>query len=192
MTFKPPPRFSPPALVTTFTGRVGLRISRRPLLSAICKLKFDSLQRAYELNAPNSVEAFFSFHPHAGKLFHVPTFMASIDLPPTHPNFPSPAIIHAICAVGSLYTVAVPPTPPPEKSMVSEDANLGGGSSDHSPLADEIFGNWYKRKDYIDSFAERHVKLAKQTAEEQLWAGKKLLEDVQGGNLTVFIIQPEC
>ncbi|KAI9445302.1 hypothetical protein H4582DRAFT_1806331 [Lactarius indigo] len=110
------------------------------------------------------VEAFFSFHPHAGRLFHVPTFMASIDLPPTHPNFPSPAIIHAICAVGSLYTVAVPPTPPPEKSMGATD---------------EIFGNWYKRKDYIDSFAERHVKLAKQTAEEQLWAGKKLLEDVQ-------------
>ncbi|KAH8982587.1 hypothetical protein EDB92DRAFT_1893745 [Lactarius akahatsu] len=128
------------------------------------------------------VEAFFSFHPHAGRLFHVPTFMASIDLPPTHPNFPSPAIIHAICAVGSLYTVAVPPTPPPEKSMgasMSEHANLGDGSSDHSPLADEIFGSWYKRKDYIDSFAERHVKLAKQTAEEQLLAGKTLLEDVQ-------------
>jgi hypothetical protein len=109
--------------------------------------------------------------------------MASIDLPPTHPNFPSPAIIHAICAVGSLYTVAVPPTPPPEKSMgpgMPEDAHLGGGSSDHSPLVEEIFGNWYSRKDDIDSFAERHVKLAKQTAEEQLWAGKRLLEDVQG------------
>ena len=115
--------------------------------------------------------------------------MVSIDLPPTHPNFPSPAIIHAICAVGSLYTVAVPPTPPPEKSMgtgMSDDSHLSGGSSEHSPLADEIFGNWYKGKDYIDSFAERHVKLAKQTAEEQLWAGKKLLEDVQGGDLIVF------
>jgi len=76
--------------------------------------------------------------------------------------------------------------------VMSEDAHLSGGSSDHSPLADEIFGNWYKRRDYIDSFAERHVKLAKQTAEEQLWAGKKLLEDVQGGDLTVLIIPPEC
>ena len=117
--------------------------------------------------------------------------MASIDLPPTHPNFPSPAIIHAICAVGSLYTVAVPPTPPPEKSMgasMSEDAHLGGGSSDHSPLAEEIFGNWFKRKDYIDSFAERHVKLAKQTAEEQLWAGKRLLEDVQGGESHLLLL----
>src|SRR6266404_5438515 len=138
---------------------------------------------------PNSVEAFFSFHPHAGRIFHVPTFMASIDLPPTHPNFPSPAIIHAICAVGSLYTVAVSPTPPPEKSMgecSSDDANLGSGSSDHSPLADEIFGIHYKRKDNIDSFAERHVKLAKKTAEEQLWAGTKLLEDVQGRNPSDF------
>lgn len=117
--------------------------------------------------------------------------MASIDLPPTHPNFPSPAIIHAICAVGSLYTVAVPPTPPPEKSMgpdMSEDAHLGGGSSDHSALVEEIFSNRYKRKDDIDSFAERHVKLAKQTAEEQLWAGKRLLEDVQGMNLPVLLL----
>jgi hypothetical protein len=63
---------------------------------------------------------------------------------------------------------------------MSEDAHLSGGSSDH------------KRKDYIDSFTERHVKLAKQTAEEHLWAGKKLLEDVQGGDLTVLSIPRDC
>lgn len=71
---------------------------------------------------------------------------------------------------------------------MSEDAHLGGGSSDHSALVEEIFSNRYKRKDDIDSFAERHVKLAKQTAEEQLWAGKRLLEDVQGMNLPVLLL----
>ena len=75
---------------------------------------------------------------------------------------------------------------------MSEDAHVNGGSSDRSPLADEIYGNWCEQKDCIDSFAERHVKLAKQIAEEQLWTGKKLLDDVQGGDLIVLIFQPEC
>jgi len=109
------------------------------------------------------VEAFFAFHPHAGRLFHVATFVATLNLPPNHPNFPSPCVLHAICAVGSLYTMAILPTPPIDRSMA----------------ADEIFGNRYRRKDHMDSFAERQVKLAKQTAEEQLWAGRNLLEGVQ-------------
>ncbi|KAI0307712.1 hypothetical protein B0F90DRAFT_1676459 [Multifurca ochricompacta] len=128
------------------------------------------------------VEAFFGFHPHAGRLFHVSTFVSALNLPPTHPNFPSRALLHAICAVGSLYTMAVFPTPPPDKSMAagrSEGAGIRGESFNHSPLPDEIFGNRYKQKDHIDSFAEKHAKLARQTAEEQLWAGKKLIECVQ-------------
>lgn len=40
----------------------------------------------------------------------MPTFMASLDLLPTDPRFPSPAILHAMCAVGSLYTALVPTT----------------------------------------------------------------------------------
>ncbi|KAI0257655.1 hypothetical protein BJV78DRAFT_1116422 [Lactifluus subvellereus] len=113
------------------------------------------------------VEVFFAFHPHASRLFHVPTFMATLNFQPTHPNFPSHALLHAICAVGSLYSMAVPPTPPPDKSMAP------------ALIQDEIFSNRYKRKDYIDSFAEKHVKLARKTAEDQLWAGRKLLECVQ-------------
>ncbi|EKM55919.1 uncharacterized protein PHACADRAFT_256855 [Phanerochaete carnosa HHB-10118-sp] len=41
---------------------------------------------------------------HANRMFHVPTFMASLELLPTDPRFPSPAILHAMCAVGCLYT----------------------------------------------------------------------------------------
>ncbi|KAF8507193.1 hypothetical protein F5888DRAFT_1602133 [Russula emetica] len=109
------------------------------------------------------VETFFAFHPHASRLFHVSTFVTTLDLPPNHPKFPSPCILHAICAVGSLYTMAVPPTPLPDK-------NMG---------AHEIFGGRHRQNDYVDSFAEKQVKLAKQTSEEQLWAGRKLLEGVQ-------------
>ena len=63
MTFKMPPRFSPLVLVTMFTGRVGRRISRRPLLSATCKLESDSLQRAYQLNASKQRRSLFFFPP---------------------------------------------------------------------------------------------------------------------------------
>ncbi|KAG6381301.1 hypothetical protein JVT61DRAFT_5707 [Boletus reticuloceps] len=34
------------------------------------------------------------------------TFLTSLSLPPDHPDFPSPPVLHAICAVGSLYTAA--------------------------------------------------------------------------------------
>ncbi|THG98711.1 hypothetical protein EW026_g3513 [Hermanssonia centrifuga] len=42
------------------------------------------------------VEAFFAFHIHAGRLFHMPTFMASLELLPTDLRFPSTAVLHAI------------------------------------------------------------------------------------------------
>ena len=59
------------------------------------------------------VEAFFAFHLHAVKLFHGPSFLASLDLAPTHPRFPPAGILHAICAIGSLYTASIAPTPHP-------------------------------------------------------------------------------
>ncbi|KAI0375308.1 hypothetical protein BV20DRAFT_933614, partial [Pilatotrama ljubarskyi] len=59
------------------------------------------------------VEAFFNFTPTACRLFHAPTFLASLSLPPTHPGFPSPAVLHAMCAMGSMYTAALRPTPSP-------------------------------------------------------------------------------
>lgn len=34
------------------------------------------------------------------------TFLTSLSLPPDHPDFPSPPVLHAVCAAGSLYTVA--------------------------------------------------------------------------------------
>lgn len=65
------------------------------------------------LTTCGSVDVFFVFHPHANRLFHLPTFMHTLDLPPSHPKFPSTPVLHAICAIGSLYTAAVtsPPLP---------------------------------------------------------------------------------
>jgi hypothetical protein len=85
--------------------------------------------------------------------------------------------------------MAVPPTPLPDKNTpagVFKDDNVDGRSPIHSPLLGDMFGGRYRQKDYVESFAEKHVKLAKQASEEQLWTGKKLLEGVQGKHLIPF------
>ncbi len=42
-------------------------------------------------------------------MFHRQTFFKSLDLPTDHPDFPHPAILHAICAVVGMMTDDVPP-----------------------------------------------------------------------------------
>lgn len=79
--------------------------------------------------------------------------------------------------------MAVPLTPLPDKNMgarMSKDNQLSCRFADHRPLLDDIFGGRYLQKDYVDSFAENQVKLAKQTSEDSLWSGRKLVEGVQG------------
>ncbi|KAF9532023.1 hypothetical protein CPB83DRAFT_848212 [Crepidotus variabilis] len=111
------------------------------------------------------VEVFFTFQPHANKLFHVPTFMHSLSLSPTHPKFPAIPVLHAICAMGSLYTAAVTSPPDPDFNQVAPD---------------EIFLERYRVKEKrVDSFAEVQAKLAKKTAEELHSLGEQLLQVLQ-------------
>ncbi|KAI0652152.1 hypothetical protein C8Q79DRAFT_936455 [Trametes meyenii] len=58
------------------------------------------------------VEAFFTFTPGVSRMFHTSTFLASLSLSATHPKFPPPAVLHAICAMGSMYTAATSTTDP--------------------------------------------------------------------------------
>ena len=48
---------------------------------------------------------------HAGRRFHGPTFLASLELPPSDPKFPFPGLLHIMCAIGSLYTADIPQPP---------------------------------------------------------------------------------
>lgn len=111
------------------------------------------------------VDVFFTFHPHAGRLFHMPSFMNSLSLPPTHPKFPSLPVLHAICAIGSLYTAAVTSPPLPNYDEVSPD---------------EIFLERYRIKEQRpDSFAEQHAKLARESAERLNTLGEDLFQVLQ-------------
>ena len=68
------------------------------------------------------VEAYFNFTPLANRMFHAPTFLASLSLPPTHPKFPLPAVLHAMCAVGSMYTAAITHMPSGTQSLSTTPA----------------------------------------------------------------------
>ena len=45
---------------------------------------------------------------HANRMFHASTFLAALDYLPTDPRFPNPALLHAMCAIGSLFVASVP------------------------------------------------------------------------------------
>ncbi|KAK7058877.1 hypothetical protein VNI00_001501 [Paramarasmius palmivorus] len=107
------------------------------------------------------VELFFTFHPHANQLFHAPTFMASLVLPPEHPKFPATPILHAICALASLYTRVVSSAPPLDYSRVPTN---------------EMFTQKYGSN---DTFADRQAQLSRETAQEQENLGVNLLQIIQ-------------
>ncbi|KAL5495275.1 hypothetical protein ACEPAI_738 [Sanghuangporus weigelae] len=118
------------------------------------------------------VEVFLAFQPHAGRLFHGPTFLASLSLPATHANFPHIAILHAISAVGSLYTPAVPPAPLPNFAETP---------------ADDLFQSAYKRRKALpDSFGEVHAKFAMAAVEESTSLGERLFECQQATTILTW------
>lgn len=111
------------------------------------------------------VDVFFVFHPHANRLFHLPTFMHTLNLPPSHPKFPSTPVLHAICAIGSLYTAAVTSPPLPNFDKVPPD---------------EIFLERLRSKEQRpDSFAEHQAKLARETGEKLNTLGEDLFQVLQ-------------
>ncbi|KAF7967188.1 hypothetical protein HWV62_35620 [Athelia sp. TMB] len=100
------------------------------------------------------VELFFSFQPHATRLFHMQTFMASLTYPPSHPKFPIPPVLHAICAVSTLYTSMVSSPPLPNYSGVKPN-----------------------------SFAEQQARFAKTTIDKYLYLGDNLVPVLQAPQL---------
>ncbi|KAF5390304.1 hypothetical protein D9757_002838 [Collybiopsis confluens] len=115
------------------------------------------------------VDGFFTFHPHAGQLFHAPTFMTLLTLPPNHPKFPAVPVLHAICAVGASYTSAVTCAPPPDFDKISPE---------------DIFTERYRLKENRpDSFAEQQAARAKETLQRMEILGLELLQVLQASVL---------
>ncbi|KAG6889195.1 hypothetical protein C0995_002910 [Termitomyces sp. Mi166 len=111
------------------------------------------------------VEVFFRFHPHANRLFHAANFKSTLSLSPSHAKFPSPPVLHAICAIGSLYTAAVTSPPLPDFQQYPPD---------------EIFLQRQRIKEHrADSFAEQQAKYARETADHLNSLGEDLFQVLQ-------------
>lgn len=104
------------------------------------------------------VDMFFLFHPHASRLFHRGTFIASLSYPPDHPDFPIAPVLHAICAVSAIYTAA-------------------GGPRTNA--ADFLYEGQFAQPDLPDTFAEQQATHAKETVEKYLNKGQHLVQCVQ-------------
>ncbi|KZT01965.1 uncharacterized protein LAESUDRAFT_443524 [Laetiporus sulphureus 93-53] len=126
---------------------------------------------AWPRNLPSSdllrhlVDAYFSFNPDANRLFHRPTFMASLSLPPTHPKFPLTALLHSMCALGSFYTAAVAPAPHPTSSPF--------------PIDDPFDGKHKVSEQRPDSFAEIQARYARHAIDSSYELGEELFQVVQ-------------
>ncbi|KAF7794076.1 hypothetical protein EIP86_005206 [Pleurotus ostreatoroseus] len=115
---------------------------------------------------------------HAGRMFHGPTFLASLDLNPQDPRFPFSAILHAMCAVGSLYTADIP-QPPIQRRIQLPLAAPGTGNGQFF-IIDELFpGRWRQWDQRPDSFAEQQVRFANLVGDAALDRGEHLLECLQ-------------
>lgn len=57
------------------------------------------------------IDTFFNAVPQLPRILNRAKLMASIRLPPNHPSFPHPSLLHAICAAAAQYTAWVTSLP---------------------------------------------------------------------------------
>lgn len=123
--------------------------------------------------------------PSISRLLHYPKFTARLLLPPNHPDFPHPALLHAICAVSARYSAAVKISSVDECiAQTDEEQKLGRKPVGQGYIEDEIAG--------ISCFAERNFRYALLQARPEGMLGRKLLEVVQAmvGHCSSTLNQP--
>jgi hypothetical protein len=113
------------------------------------------------------VHTFFSCIPIATRIFHRPSFLSSLMQNPSSPQFPSLAVLHAICAAASVYS-----------SMVLQPP------AEYWTLADVFYDGARRKSERGESFGEAHTRYAKEEADELEGNGERLFECLQSPYLT--------
>nr|XP_031860910.1 uncharacterized protein CI109_003637 [Kwoniella shandongensis]KAA5527982.1 hypothetical protein CI109_003637 [Kwoniella shandongensis] len=162
-----------------------------------------SLNQSFELVSPDwpqdlptpaivehAVQAFFAKIPTLPKMFHKSSFLQSLRLPPSHPEFPSRPLLHAILAMAafvisetSLATRAYFPVGSsfndithPERDFETVDHSFGRGGTSFPRINSRLapttplarFQTWHRRKAF--STFQEHMDIG----------GEKLLQCIQG------------
>ncbi|CAE6348021.1 unnamed protein product [Rhizoctonia solani] len=114
------------------------------------------------------VDVCFENWPFARHMIHMPTFKQRVKLPPSDPNFPSIALLHALCALGAVYL--------PQPGALSEEIQPG----------EPVRGNMFRTDEQISkvlegtaSFGEHQAMVAQIKAMNDARTGKRLLESLQ-------------
>lgn len=145
--------------------------SELPGPESVQLLLVNSLKRTVMWSHEHSrrIEAFFRYYPHADRLFHRSTFMYWLSLPPTHDNFPSAAVLHAICGLGIMYTRQLNPE------------SVSPGTIDETCSARRrLVINSHLSLFLDDDASEKHIELAKSLAEKNMIRGIQLIQNQQG------------
>lgn len=129
------------------------------------------------------VNTFFNVVPSVPRLLHKQRFLARLSLPPTHPDFPHVALIHAICAVSARYTAVVRTCSVAEmiervdqQSMHGAKFGLGTADDYNSIARDPCFG-------------ERHARYAMSESDPIKNVGRKMVEALQARALMITYCQ---
>ncbi|CUA71381.1 Positive regulator of purine utilization [Aspergillus nidulans FGSC A4] [Rhizoctonia solani] len=116
----------------------------------------------------NLVDVCFENWPFAREMIHMPTFKQRARLPPSDPNFPSIALLHALCALGAVYL--------PQPGAPSEEIRPG----------EPVRGNMFRTDEQVSkvlegmaSFGEHQAMVAQIKALNDARTGKRLLESLQ-------------
>ncbi|RXK41931.1 hypothetical protein M231_00652 [Tremella mesenterica] len=131
------------------------------------------------------VNTFFSVVPSTPRLLHRQRFQARLTLPPTHPDFPHPALLHAICAVAARYTAAVKVCSVAE--MIERVNNEGMSALARGPSSHETVQEIARDP----CFGERHSKFAfaAMAKDAHKQSGRKVMEIVQAQTLLSLYCQ---
>ncbi|KAG8882853.1 hypothetical protein FRB97_007677 [Tulasnella sp. 331] len=124
-------------------------------------------------------ETVFSSVPLATRVIHRPIFMASLALPPSSPRFPHASILHAICALASLYTPIVT-----DIDNVNSDSGMSGvvvnaGVFQRRSHGAGIFRNSDKDTRKAFNFATIHSHWSREASFKSLHRGEAIVEQVQ-------------
>ncbi|KAG8962912.1 hypothetical protein FRC03_003641 [Tulasnella sp. 419] len=131
------------------------------------------------------IDTFFNCVPHATRVLHRPTFMSAMINHPSSPNFPHTAVLHAICAVASLYTPMITDQPENERIIAAAVPSFYSGVIPRAKP--QLQTNGIYRKPGLEpidndrlSFGLLHARLAAQTFLRHVQSGYRMVELLQG------------
>lgn len=120
------------------------------------------------------IDTLFLCNPLFTRLVHRPSFMPNLLLNPNDPRFPSVAFLHAICALGSLYSSDLAQRFQRTTQGSSVDVRAFGYSYPaYNPFS---YGEELKN---LDNFSEEQASMARALSQMDVGLGRRMLECVQ-------------